>query len=258
MKVKNFLTMLLVSCIGISSISGCGSTNGSKVKTLDDYKKAGKIVMGTNAAFPPFEYYEDNEIKGFDIEISKKVAEKLGVELVIEDMTFDGLINALNSSKIDFIAAGMTATEDKKKNVNFSQAYYNSGQAIIVKKDNTEIKSKSDLINKKIGVQIATTGAEEAKTIEGAIISEYNEGAIAIMDMKSGKVDAVILDFEPAKKFAEQNDTIIVLDEMLTEEEYSLAVRKEENELKNLIDDVLIEMEQNGEYDKLIEEFFQN
>lgn len=246
------LIMALAVCIGVISISGCGSTT----KKVEDYKKAGKIVMGTNAEFPPFEYHDKNEIVGFDIEISQKIADKLGVELVIEDMSFEGLINALNSSKIDFIAAGMTATEDKKKNVDFSQGYYESSQAIIVMKDNTEIKGKADLTNKKIGVQISTTGAEEAKKISDKV-SEYNSGAAAIMDMKGGKVDAVILDLEPSKNFAIQNTDIMVLDEMMTKEEYAIALRKGEQELQAVMNEVLTEIKQNGEYDELIKKYFQ-
>lgn len=278
-KLKKGLGIILAFSIGIMAFAGCSSANSAtqgqssaettkgnvesedqtakNIKTLDTYKTNGKITVGTNAQFPPFEYYESGEVTGFDIEFSKKIAEKLGVELVIEDMSFEGLINALNAGKIDFIAAGMTADDTRKKSVDFSEGYYNSTQAIIVMKDNTDIKGKSDLANKKIGVQIGTTGSQEAKNIEGTKVSEYNNGAEAIMDLKNKKLDAVVLDLEPSKEFAKQNDDISVLDEALTKEEYSIAVRKGETELAATINEVLSEMKENGEYDTLFKKYFE-
>lgn len=253
---RNFNKKLVIAmtlCIGILSLSGCSE----KSKTLEDYKSAGKIVMGTNAQFPPFEYHDKDEITGFDVEISKKIADKIGVKLVIEDMNFEGLISALNSKKIDFIAAGMTVTEDKKKNVDFSQGYYNSTQAIIVMKDNTQIKGKADLENKKIGAQIGTTGKTEADKIKGATVSPYDAGYMAVMDMQNGKLDAVVLDLEPSKNLALANSDIMVLDEVLTEEEYAIALRKGETELQSIINEVLSEMKENGEYEQLKNKYFE-
>lgn len=283
MKVKKLIALTVMLCMGVASISGCtskssesqttqstveskdvsesnsegSSANVSKnVKTIEDYKSTGKIVMGTNATFAPFEYHQDREIVGFDVEISQKIAEKIGVELSIEDMSFEGLINALNSGKIDFIAAGMTNDEERRKNVDFSKGYYNSTQAISVLKSNTEIKSKDDLKNKKIGVQIGTTGSEKAKEIEGATVVEYDNGPVAMMDLKNGKIDAMVLDLEPSKSLAKQNEDVVVLDEGLTEEEYAIAVRKGETELVDLINSTIDEMRQNGEYDSLIDKYF--
>lgn len=250
--LKKKLILAVSLCIGLVSISGCGS----KAKTLEDYKKVGKITMGTNAQFPPFEYYENEKITGFDVELSQKVADKLGVELKIEDMNFSGLLNALSSSKIDFVAAGMTVNEERKKSVDFSDGYYESSQVIIVMKDNTAIKGKADLANKKIGVQIGTTGADEAKKIEGVTPVEYNAGFAAVMDMKNGKLDAVVLDYEPSKNFVAQNADIKLLDENLTNEQYAIAVRKGETELQTAINDVIKEMKANGEYDALIQKYF--
>jgi len=235
----------------LGSLSGCGS----KASTLEDYKKAGKITMGTNAQFPPFEYFENEKITGFDVELSQKIADKIGVELVVEDMNFTGLLAALSSRKIDFVAAGMTVDEERLKSVDFSDGYFESSQVIIVMKTNTEIKSKTDLTNKKIGVQMSTTGAKEAKLIEGAVVQEFNAGFAAIMDMKNGKLDAVVLDYEPSRNFVAQNADIMLLDENLTEEQYAIAVRKGETELQKVINEVIKEMKANGEYEALIKKY---
>lgn len=281
-EIKKLLAVAAMCCIGITSISGCGNSsqpdsssevstqassddtqntteandNKSKnAKSLDDYKSAGKIIMGTNAEFKPFEYHEGGKVTGFDVELSQMIADKLGVELAIEDMSFDGLISALETGKIDFVAAGMTVTPDKQKSVEFSNGYYNSTQSIIVMKSNTEIKGKDDLTNKKIGTQIATTGATEAKKIDGAEVIEYNSGPLAVMDLKNGKVDAVVLDLEPSKALAEQNDDITVLEEELTKEEYAIAARKGETELVGIINEVISEMQSNGKYEELLNKY---
>jgi polar amino acid transport system substrate-binding protein len=250
--LKRTAVLAISICIALVSVSGCGS----KAKTLADYKKAGKIVMGTNAQFPPFEYYEKEQITGFDVELSQKVADKLGVKLDVQDMNFNGLLTALSSQKIDFVAAGMTVNDERKKSVDFSDGYYESSQVIIVMKDNTAIKGKADLANKKIGVQIGTTGADEAKKIEGATATEYNAGFAAIMDMKNGKLDAVVLDYEPSKNFVAQNADIKLLSEYLTKEDYAIAVRKGETELQAAINGVIKDMKSNGEYDALIKKYF--
>jgi len=276
-KIKKILAMTAMLYIGITSISACSSSSqpeqtsvqsqssseseesttktAKNAKSLDDYKSAGKITMGTNAEFKPFEYHEGGQVTGFDVEVSQMIADKLGVELVIEDMSFDGLVSALEAGKIDFIAAGMTVTEDKKQNVDFSNGYYNSTQSIIIMKDNTEIKGKDDLKNKKIGAQISTTGADEAKKIEGAVVTEYNSGPLAVMDLKNGKLDAVVLDLEPSKALAAQNDDITVLDEALTQEEYAIAIRKGETDLVNTVNEVISEIQSNGKYEELLNKY---
>ena len=171
-------------------------------------------------------------------------------------MTFGGLIPALEAGKIDFIAAGMSITEERKKNVDFSNGYYKASQVIITLKDNTEINGPEDLENKTIGVQLGTTGDEEAQKIQGAEIIQFNAGYAAIMDLQNDKLDAVVLDYEPARNFASQNDKIQILPVELTQEEYAIAVRKGNQELVDAINTVLEEMKESGEYDKLVEEYF--
>lgn len=215
------------------------------------------IVMGTNAEFEPFEYRDNGtDIVGFDVEIAKQIASKLGKKLVIEDMAFDSLIMALNSDKIDFVAAGMTATDERKTQVDFSDTYFHSKQMIIVKADNTTIHTADDLVGKKVGVQLGTTGDLFVSGTEGVEVTQFPTGTAAVMDLKNGQLDAVVIDAEPAKKMIEGQADVKVLDAPFIEEEYAIAVKKGDKELLEGINSTLKEIEENGTYDKLYAQFF--
>lgn len=244
MRGTKFFTTAVLFTLSLFMLSGCG---GSSKKYL---------TMGTNAEFPPFEYREGNKITGFDIEIAERVAKKAGKELKISDMSFDGLIPALQGGKIDMIVAGMSVTEERKKNVDFSDGYYKASQVIIVKSENSDINGAESLKGKKIGVQLGTTGDIEAAKIEGAEIKQYNAAFAAIMELKNGKIDAVVLDYEPAYNFVRKNQDIKLAAENLTSEEYSIGVAKGNKELAEIINETLKEMKANGEYDALVKKYF--
>lgn len=248
----NKVIVLVLSVIMIVTFTAC-----SKDDTMKKIKKDKVVVMGTNAEFPPFEYVNDNgEVDGFDVAMSKEIAKELGVELKIENMAFDSLLNALKSGKIDFVAAGMTVKPDRLENADFSDTYFNATQLIIVQKDNDTILGKADLVGKKIGVQEGTTGDFEASDIEGAEVSRFKKGLDAIMDLNNGKLDAVIIDSNPAKVFVQKNaDTIKLLDEQLTEEDYAIAVRKGDAQLLEAINKSISDMKENGKYDDIIAEY---
>lgn len=242
--IKKIVLGLMTISIAITALTACGA------------KQTDQIIMGTNAEFAPFEYREGNEIVGFDIEISKIIAEKLGKDLKVEDMEFGGLLAALESGKIDFVAAGMTKDEERAKQVDFSNPYYVSNQLITIRKDNTDITGGDDLKGKKIGVQLGTTGESVAREIEGAEVVSYDKGAMALVDLANEKIDAVVLDAEPTKNYTKDNDDLKVLDVELTEEEYSIAVPKGNQELLDVINETLEEMKTNGKYDELIAKYF--
>ncbi len=244
---KNIIKMLnlvVATALVLGTFVGCAS------------KKDAGIVMGTNAEFEPFEYREGDEIVGFDVEIAKLFAQKKGTELRIEDMAFDTLTLAVESGKIDFIAAGMSVTEERKTQVDFSDPYFTSKQMIVINSDNTEISSNEDLVGKKIGVQLGTTGDIYASGIENAEIVAYDKGTMAILDLKNKKVDAVIIDAEPAKRFVVGQSDIKVLDTPFVEEEYAIAVKKGNAELLKDINAFLKEIKENGEYDEIYSKFF--
>lgn len=263
----------VVSLIGISVLTmglfvGCGN---SATKTTDASTQTAEaspensteptnsdnvIVMGTNAEFEPFEYRDGLDIVGFDVEIAKAVANKLGKELKIEDMAFDSLIMGLNNDKMDFIAAGMTATEERAQQVDFSDSYFKSKQVIIVKADNTAIASADDLVGKSVGVQLGTTGDLFVSGTEGVTVVQVKKGTQAVMDLQNGKVDAVVIDEEPAKKMIAGKTDVKILEVPFTEEEYAIAVKKGNTELLNTINETIEELKANGEYDKIYEQFF--
>jgi len=216
------------------------------------------IVMGTEAGFPPFEFHGDSgKIEGFDVEIANNIAVTLNAELKIEDMGFDSLLAALETGKVDFVSAGMTVTEERKKSVDFSDTYYKSSQVIMVRSSDTTIKAKNDLKGKTIGVQEGTVGdlvaSDEFKDKEPKRYKKYVD---AIMDLKNKKIDAIVLDAIPAASLQKMNPTDVkVLEEKLTEEDYAIAVKKGNTELLTKINATLKAIKENGKYDELIKKY---
>jgi polar amino acid transport system substrate-binding protein len=219
----------------------------------------GKLIMGTNAEFPPYEYYEGEKIVGIDAEIAAKLAEKLGLELQIEDMAFDAIIAAVESGKIDMGMAGMTVDETRLQSVNFTTSYATGVQVIIVP-ENSEITSVDDL-NKggyTIGVQNATTGDLYATwnlEDEGlATVDRYNKGADAVMALTTGKIDCVIIDTEPAKAFvaatrAQDSGYPYAV------EDYAIAVNKDNEALLEALDTALQELIDDGTVAAIVDKY---
>lgn len=216
----------------------------------------GILVMATNAEFPPYEYHDGGEIVGIDVEVAEAIAAKLGMTLEIEDIAFDSIIPELQSGKADIGAAGMTVSEDRLKNVDFSDTYTTASQVIIVKED-SDITGPDDLAGKYIGVQLGTTGDIYASDYEaeGSTIERYNKGFEAVQAMLQDKIDAVVIDVEPAKVFVSQNKGIKILDEALTVEEYAIAVKKGNTELLEKINTALAELKESGELQAIIDKY---
>lgn len=252
------------ACNGGGTSSGSASdssNNGVSTSTLDTIKKNGFITMSTNAEFEPFEYKDGESIVGIDLEISQKIADKLGVELKVNDVAFDSLIPEITSSKADFVAAGMTADDERRKNVDFSDSYFDAGQAVIVKKGG-DIKAPKDLDGKKVGVQTGTTGDKYCTNEDGTSeikvgsVERYNKGMDAVSDLIAGRIDAVVIDDFPAQKYVEKNsDKIAKLDDMLTSEQYAIAVKKGNTELTDLINETLKELKDSGDLQKIFDKY---
>lgn len=253
---------MMVSTAGCAqSATTASSASTAASTTIDKIKADGFITMTTNAEFEPFEYKDGENFAGIDIDISKKIAEKLGVELRINDVAFDTLTTELASGKTNFVAAGMTENEDRKKNVDFSDSYFDATQSIIVLK-NSAIKSRADLNGKKVGVQQGTTGdtfctnEDGTSDIKVASTERYSKGVDAVTDLINGKIDAVVIDDFPAKKFIQKNaDKLVKLDEALTVEKYAIAVKKGDAEMLKVVNEVLVEMKSNGDLDKVISKY---
>ncbi|OON98737.1 MAG: hypothetical protein ATN35_03755 [Epulopiscium sp. Nele67-Bin004] len=236
---------LLVGCS-----SGGGTADSSATSQTKDV-----LTMGTNAGFPPFEYYEGNNIVGFDVDLAGLIAEELGMELKIEDMEFNSLIGAVNSGMIDIAIAGISVTEDKVDQVEFTQTYFVSNQSIIVPVE-SDILDADDLIGKTIGVQLSTTGDILAQDIEDAKIVQFSKAALAVADLKNGTVDAVIIDNEPAKQFVSGQLDIMVLPTAFVEEDYAMAIKKGNIELLDAVNGALDTIIETGKYDELYNKYF--
>ena len=263
MKGTKKISMILVALALILLVAGCSS--GQKADTSSEAGNSTEgsgdsetIVWGTNAAFAPFEMREGDEVIGIDADVAKKIADKLGVELVVEDMDFDSLLPALVSGKIDFIAAGYTKKPDREEQVLFTDTYFKATQAIIVKEGGPEINSLEDLVGKTIGVQNATTGDFEASDIEDAEVVRFKNGIEAALDLNNGKLDAVIIDNYPAKMLVENNPGLVIVETeepIFEDEEYAIAVQKGNEELQKVINQVLKEMKDAGEFEEMINKY---
>lgn len=216
----------------------------------------GVLVMATNAEFPPYEFHDGGEIVGIDAEIAKAIADELGMELEIEDIAFDSIIPEITSGKADMGLAGMTVTEDRKQSVDFTDTYAKASQKIIVKED-SEIASPDDLAGVIVGVQLGTTGDIYVSDLEadGTTVERYNKGFEAVQALSQGKIDAVVIDGEPAKTFVAQTEGLKILDESFTDEEYAIAVKKGNTELLEKINGALKTLKDNGTLDEIVAKY---
>ena len=269
-------SMLLAAAMGLTIIAGCSSTtqnsgddanttannssDPASIETVSD----GQLIMGTNAAFPPFEYTTTDglvgDFDGIDVAIAKKIADSMGKELVINDQEFDGLIAAVSTGKVDMAVAGMTITPERQENVDFSDTYYAATQVMLVSPDNTTITKAEDLKNAtKVGVVLGYTGdniVTDTLQLSENQIQRANRAIDIVMELKNGKLDAVVVDSATGKALAEKNDLKVVEDpEVFDTEEYAIAVRKGNTALLEQINTVLAEMKANGEIEQLAEEY---
>lgn len=279
--MKKLLAVLLTAAMTTAMLAGCGSktassdaaTAPSDEQTTADAAaaadgtqaasdngavttvNAGVLTMATNAAFPPYEYYEGSDIVGIDAEIAAAVAEKLGLTLKIEDMEFDSIITAVQTGKADIGFAGMTVTEDRLKSINFSDSYATGIQVIIVPEDST-VASSDELAGKKIGVQLATTGDIYASDEFGSDnVEQYNKGADAVMALLNGKVDAVIIDNEPAKSFVAANKGLKIVEAAYAIEDYAACISKDNEALLAAVNAALAELTADGTLQAIVDKY---
>lgn len=233
-----------------------GTEDGAASAALAD----GVLTVGTNAEFPPFEYVDDNgEADGFDIALIKAIGEKLGVEVVVENMEFASLISSIGN-KIDVAIAGMTVTDERKESVDFSNSYYEAVQYVILP-EGSEIAAADDLKGKAIGVQLGTTGDFIASDIENAEVSGYNKAVDAVNDLINGRVDCVIIDKNPALVFEEKFEgQVVAVDGAqfgFEPEEYAIAMPKGDAALVDQVNAALEEIKADGTFDELVSTYIE-
>lgn len=228
-----------------------GATDAAEVTTVEP----GVLTMGTNATFPPYEYKDGDDVVGIDAEIAQALADKLGLQLEIVDMDFDSLVASVQSGKIDMSLAGMTVTEERKQNVDFTDSYATGVQVIIVKED-SDIASADDLEGKLIGVQQGTTGHLYCADDFGEDnVIPYANGATAVQALLQGKVDCVVIDQEPAKAFVEANEGLKILETAYTTEDYAAAVSKDNPALTAALNSALQELKDDGTIQGILDKY---
>ena len=235
MKLK-LISAVPAALLLVFALSGCGRN--------DD-----RLVMVTEATFPPYEFREGGKIVGIDVDLMKAVAKKTGRELVVEDMSFDSVIAAVQAGKADVAASGITVTDERKRQVGFSHPDVTAQQVVIVPKD-SEIRGSADLKGKRIGVQHGTTG-DLYVTRNIREPERFPNGSLAVAALDAGKLDAVVLDGEPSKVHVALHENLVILDEPLTTEEYAIAVNRKNTALLEEINAVIDELRENGGLEKI-------
>ena len=212
-----------------------------------------KLVMVTEAGFAPYEYRDSSGIVGVDVDIAKEIAKAMGKELEIKDVAFDSLINELNSGKADFAAAGMSISEERKKEVDFSIEYVSSKQVIVVRKGYNSIKSVNDLKNKTITVQLGSVAdSYVSKEFKDAKIVRQKKFLSAAEDVKASKADCIVMDELPAKELVKNNSELTILNIELFTDKYAIAVKKGNTELLNKINEVLERLIEEGKIEEFV------
>ena len=283
---KKIVSVMLCVAMATTVLAGCGSSNTASTdaaaeETTEDVEaeatteeaedaeaaeeatdaaevttvEPGVLTMGTNATFPPYEYKDGDDVVGIDAEIAQALADKLGLKVKIVDMDFDSLIASVQSGKIDMSLAGMTVTEERKQNVDFTDSYATGVQVIIVKED-SDIASADDLEGKLIGVQQGTTGHLYCADDFGEDnVIPYANGATAVQALLQGKVDCVVIDQEPAKAFVEANAGLKILETAYTTEDYAAAVSKDNPALTAALNSALQELKDDGTIQGILDKY---
>ena len=252
--MRKILTVALAGVLAATMLfAGCSKKEEAAIPE--------KIIVGTNAEFPPFEYADDNKkIDGFDIAMMKEIAKRMDVKIEIKNMEFKSLIGSLESKTINAVAAGMTKDPERMEAVDFSDSYYTSSQVMIVKKD-SKLKKMTELKGKKVGVQEGTTGdklatgenfgEKQKPVVKGVDVRRFPKGVNAVMDLKNGGVDAVVIDEKPAMEFVKNNKGLKIVRDKAAEEYYCIALPKGNEKLVKEINKQLKAMKEDGTLDKL-------
>ena len=271
------LIALLLAAMMVLALAACASnastdttapadsaaeTEAPAEEAADSTAASGKLTMATEATFPPYEYYDGDAIVGIDVEVAQAIAAKLGMELEVTDIAFDSIIPGIQTGKYDMGMAGMTVTDERKEQVNFSDSYATGVQVVIVK-DDSAIASVDDLFadgaNTVVGTQAGTTGFIYATSdIEDAglgTVKSFGKTTDAVEALKNGQVDCVILDNEPAKALVAANEGLHILDTEYAVEDYAIAIAKENTELLEKVNKPLSELTADGTLQSIVDKY---
>lgn len=254
MKMKKLLSIVLAGAC-VLSLAACGKDAGKE--------ETKKLIVGTEAGFAPYEYMKGNEVVGIDMDISKAIADDMGMELEIKNMDFDGALAAVANGKLDFVAAGVSIDKKRLKTMDFSHEYVNSTEVIVVNGESPAVSAAgeeiagSDLEGKIVGVQqgnIADIWVSNEKNCKPKEVKRYTKFAQAAADLKNNKIDCIVMDQYPAEQLVATNEPLEILDGVLFEDKYAIAVKKGNQELLKKINKVIDQLIEDGK----IEEFTAN
>lgn len=289
--MKKFFAMALGCALCLSMLAGCGDSAASSAATSEAATAApteaateasvkdetpaveagsaaetaaadfttvedGKLHMATNATFPPYESIaDDGTFEGIDVDIAGKIAEKLGLELVVDDMEFGSIITSVQTGKEDIAMAGMTVTDERKQNVDFSDSYATGVQVVIVPED-SDIKTIDDLQGKLIGCQESTTGYAYCTDDYGEdMVTAFPSGTNAVQALLTGKIDAVVIDKQPAEAYVAQNEGLKILDTEYVTENYAIGISKDNTALRDAVNNALKELIDDGTVQAILDQY---
>lgn len=241
MRLKKYIGICLIFILTLI-LSGCG-------------KNKNEIIMVTEAGFAPYEYYENGEIVGVDVAIAEEIAKELGKKLVVKNIDFDSIVSELKSGKADFAAAGMSITEERKKQVDFTIEYVTSNQVVVVKKDSS-LTDITQLDGKRIAVQLGTVGdSYVTENYKNSEINRQKKFLVAAEAVKNNKADCIVMDQIPAQQLVSQNPELKILDGILFKDSYGMAVKKGNTELLDTMNTVLQRLIDEGKIEEYIIEY---
>jgi polar amino acid transport system substrate-binding protein len=251
MTMPKLLSVFLISLILGAGCSGDGKSKSGEI-TISE------LQIGTDATYPPFEMVDTKSGKpeGFDIDIMKSICRLNGWEARFVIVPFDGIISGLKNDKFNCIISAMTITPERKQNVAFSEPYYQAGQVIAVPLSEQTIHGPDDLKGKKVGVQLGTTGERLAKTMTGVEIISYDNIGAAFIDMENNRLNAVLNDWPTTREYIRLKKAARTVGGLLSEEQYGIAVRIEDTELLDKINQALHALKESGEYDRIARKWF--
>jgi len=250
---KNVISVLFVSLSLMIILGACGGDESSDGELQDSY------VVVSDTSFVPFEFYEDGEYVGFDIDLINAVADEVGFEIEMETTNFDGIIPGLQTGSFDIAIAGISIREDRKESVDFSDPYYESGLSIGVHIDNDDIHDIDDLEGKTIATRLGSTSADYIEeNIEGAEANQYEQLDQAYLAVENGSVDAILYDAPNVAYYIQTQgeDSLKMVGDLYQAENYGIAISKGQEELVDAINDALSTLRDDGTYDEIYEKWF--
>lgn len=239
--MKSKLYIIFVGLLALAALAGCNVFDG-------------KLVVATDAAFPPFEYVDENkDIVGFDIDLMNAIAEKADLDIKFKNVAWDPLLAGMAECQYDMAISAITILPERAEQFSFSNPYINAGQIIAVTMNNDTVASPDDLVGATIGAQLGTTGAMEVESIADATLKTYDTYELAFLDLMNGQIDAVIADYPTAVAFVNKNaDKLKVVGEVFTDENYGIAFCKDNDELIAQVNAALAELQSEGYIDELV------